>query len=454
MTDHQRHATRAWSKRPLFSPRQKLTAQALNAAVDDQLARHALLTRALHGNGVIFGLAVEVGAGAGLTIGCGLAIDRHGRMLYWEDGILALEDVAGPPVDAAGDYTLVMHYAERRAGQDESWPCATPAEWIEQGVVFTLRPGCTPIERCCPEGAARTEPVSFDAYVCQRSGAHPGPVPRSPDLDWACATPGKLCATQCGWQFDAEAGIDIACVRVRDLRPGDADCGPVWTFEAPVDSCAVRPFVARSPLLMDLLRGCPPQVESFSWHEWTRDYAKPVPWSDFADMFNKDNGLVIEFTKPIRRTTLHPGSIALTVLIRNRDDDYLNVQQIPLDPENPITFLEDPPTAFARRIRLNLYREWRRNQLGGNRGSLFYSGGQVELSIRGQLLRDDCENMLDARLHDATPVDWGNRRVGGDFVAVFRVESGDPPRRRIEHMPDEGPDDKPVAAPDHPNTGE
>ena len=49
---------RRWTRRPLFSPSQMLTAEQLNLMADEQRARTEMLMRGLHGNGVIFGLAV------------------------------------------------------------------------------------------------------------------------------------------------------------------------------------------------------------------------------------------------------------------------------------------------------------------------------------------------------------------------------------------------------------
>ena len=50
--------TRTWPRRPHFAPNQRLTAQQLNAIMDDELRRQRLLTRALHGHGVVFGYAL------------------------------------------------------------------------------------------------------------------------------------------------------------------------------------------------------------------------------------------------------------------------------------------------------------------------------------------------------------------------------------------------------------
>ena len=84
--------TRTWPRRPHFAPNQRLTAQQLNAIMDDELRRQRLLTRALHGHGVVFGYALTDENGHlvlkdhCIDISCGLIIDRHGRDLYWPGG--------------------------------------------------------------------------------------------------------------------------------------------------------------------------------------------------------------------------------------------------------------------------------------------------------------------------------------------------------------------------------
>ena len=45
----------AWSRRPSFTPRQMLTAEQLNAGLADELMRQQLLSRAVHGYGVVLG---------------------------------------------------------------------------------------------------------------------------------------------------------------------------------------------------------------------------------------------------------------------------------------------------------------------------------------------------------------------------------------------------------------
>lgn len=422
MTETQGKPTRAWSTRPHFAPKQKLTAHALNELLEDQLRREALLARALHGHGVVFGLEVSADGGPRLSLSCGLALDRHGRILFREEGELHYDRIAGKRPEKAGPYVLSIHFAERRSEKPGCGPCESEPEWVEQGVVFTLRRECDPFDRSCPDIPDQAC-IDLDEYVCLRTGAHCGPVARADDLEWGCATPGPLCRTECGWCYDPEAGVPLACVQLCNVR-GDADCGPLWVFEGPVDNCSVRPFVSRTPLLLELIRGCHtdlPRVQELSWQEWTlAGYDEEVDWDDFTKRCNQKSGFRIRFTKAMDVRTIHPGSVFLTATSSDADNDYYYTREIPLSSKEPIQFL-DREGDYASWIQLNISRDWRNNHVRGNYGSLFFRGGQIKLTMHGQLLRDSCGNMLDARLVGHSPDGFDQSRPGGDFVALFRV---------------------------------
>jgi hypothetical protein len=430
MIETQGKPTRAWSTRPHFAPKQRLTAHALNELLDAQLQREALLARGLHGHGVVFGLGVVADGGPSLSLSCGLALDRHGRMLFREEGDLHYDRLAGKRPEKEGSYVLSIHFAERRAEKPGCGPCGSEHEWIEQGVVFTLRQDCDDVDRRCPDIPDKAC-IDLDDYVCVRAGAHAGPVPPAGDLKWGCAPPGPLCRTDCGWEYDAEAGVPLARIRLCNIR-GDADCGPLWGFEE-VDNCCVRLFVSRTPLLLELIRGCHtdlPKVQELSWQDWTlADYRNEVAWGDFIERCNDSKGFRIRFTKAIDIRTIHPGSVFLTAIISDADNDYHDVRQIPLDPTEPIRFL-DRKGHEASRIELNIYQPWKDNHVRGNYGSLFYRGGEIKLTIVSQLLRDSCGNMLDGRLAGHSPPGFDQSRPGGDFVALFRVAGASTRRRK------------------------
>ena len=431
--------TRTWPRRPHFAPNQRLTAQQLNAIMDDELRRQRLLTRALHGHGVVFGYALTGENGHlvlkdhCIDISCGLIIDRHGRDLYWPGGLLCVRDIVNKQPDCDGWYVLQAHYAQRHDPPDGCGPCSSDAvQWLEQKVVFTLSPWCPEANWDCPQ-LPQDQCISLRDYVCGRTGSETGPVPRADDLKWACSEPGSLCDTPCGeWQYDREAGIPIACVVVCDVRPKNAECEPIFGF-CPCEPkvCDVRPYVYRTPLLFDLARDCHidlARVASLSWEEWLVEGGQPVSWEKFADQFKPGaDGFVVWFTKPIVARTLHDASILLTALIQENDADYWKVRRIPIKIE-PLNELN----GLAQGARLCPDEEWCTSEITQRRSTLCH-GALIEFTIRGQMLRDHCGRMLDARplppRPDSQPGDPffldpkapGHARPGDDFVAAFRV---------------------------------
>ena len=167
---------------------------------------------------------------------------------------------------------LEAHYAERHDPSGGCGPCPTDhVQWIGQGVAFTLT-WCKECPKCehhpkCPPAQCTT----LCDYVCERTGSERGPIPPARDLESICAEPGPLRQSRCGgWQYDADAGVPIACVYVHAVVP--EYCGAKYGFRGdPPAICSVRPFVYRTPLLYELIRGCHvdlARVESLSWQKW------------------------------------------------------------------------------------------------------------------------------------------------------------------------------------------
>ena len=431
---------RRWTRRPLFSPSQMLTAQQLNMVVDDQRAHSEMLMRALHGPGVIFGYAAalcEPGRLAGdpdqpdnrgpkgstrLKISCGMALDRHGRLLHWPEGILSYCEIVNE-TKCAGTFTLWVHYAERRSPGGGCGPCGDRPEWIEDGVVFTLTPDCKDADRDCPK-PDDGKCVSWDDYVCSRTGSGSGKLEAAPDLEFACAAPGGLCRIDCSDDaYDFRAGIPIACVEVANLA--GAGCPEVWGFPAEPRTCDVRPYVYRTPLLYELIRGCQDnlaRVESLSWEKWcvapgSRDWDYEVPWAELEKRFRTD-GMTITFTRPIRSRTMHPGSVFLTARYWDPQDDYFLLRRIPALVK-PVEESE-----LATEFKLIVDKDWIGNEFG-DRATL-RDGGVIELTIRGQMLRDGCGNMLNAVPLFYRPDTPAQNCPGGDVVAVFSFGAAPP----------------------------
>lgn len=436
------HGSKEWTKRPHFAPGQRLSAEALNAIMGDELRRERLTRVALHGYGVVFGYGFTRQDAAyspadpshddcgcsdrdhrrlkltdhRIEIACGLILDRHGRDLYWPGGQLGVHDLVGPDPDQAGCYVLKAHYAERHHPPAGCGPCPTDhVQWIGQGVVFTLAwckecPKCEHHPKCPPANC-----TTLCDYVCERTGSEYGVIPPARDLETICAEPGQLCESRCGrWWYDAEAGVPIACVHVQSVVP--EHCGPKYGFrDDPPEICSVRPFVYRTPLLYELIRGCHidlARVERLSWK-----VNQQISWDEFTELFDpqKSKGFQIFFTKPIRNATLHPASIFLSAVVQEHRAGYFETARIPLKVE----YLNSNGD-FASGVRLVLHPDWVRNEVE-DEDSWLDRGASIELTIRGQLLRDECGRMLDARSFDVADKWSGQNNPGGDFVAFFRV---------------------------------
>lgn len=418
-----------WSKRPRFAPRQLLDAERLNAALDDDLERQRLLTLALHGWGVVFGFAVRPDTGAerrrsrpALEISCGLALDAFGRMLHTGDRRLSLDDLEGPEPSGPGTYTLLVHHAERLDPPADEACHGTGPQWREYGVVFTLEPDCDPLDDDCPDLAG--ECLTRADYVRRRVGSASGPPERSPDLQHAGEQPGPLRSTRCGtWCYDPAAGVPVACLEIGERADDRYGESCLVIDRVCTDECSPVRHVYRSPLLRELISCCDvdaARVEHVSWQEWT-DHGGPVPWDQLAarirvtDEADADAGLAIWFTRPVRVDTLTTASVVLSAITQEALADYWTASRVPIE-VRPLEVEDD----LAAGVLLVADADWLDAEVTGRRSSLTY-GFRLEITIRGQLLRDGCGHML-----DAVPTDLGcapcQGRPGGDRIWAFEVE--------------------------------
>jgi hypothetical protein len=430
-----------WTRRPLFAPTQMLTAEQLNLMMDEQRARIEKLMRGLHGNGVVFGLAVTRPQGsAALAISCGMALDRHGRLLSWDGGDVKLADIAAPP-ECAGRFTLSIHYARREDPGGGCGPCSDRPQWIDEGVAFSLRHEGGPIDRGCahpPEGDC----IGLDDYVCLRNASRSGALPPAADLEWACAEAAGRRRIGCKDIFyDPNAGIPIARVEIRNFcdTPG---CTPCWGFGEVDSTCDVRPWVYRTPLLYELIKGCQndlARVRSVQWGEGrpaVDGWPAELPWEDLAAALRE--GPEITFTKPVRVDSVTPGSAFLTAILWERQADYLLTRRIPAEP-----VALDPDDGLAARFRLSVDDGWIRNEIDSR--SELKSGGRIELTLRGQMIRDRCGNMLDSVPLGYAPSTPPHSRPGGDFLALIRfAEEHRAPPPPPQPQPQPAPPAQPV----------
>lgn len=158
-----------------------------------------------------------------------------------------------------------------------------------------------------------------------------------------------------------------------------------------------------------------------------------VPWEQFAEAMRA--GPEIFFTRPVRADTVHPGSVFLTALLWERQADYLLTRRIPASLK-PL----DTDQGYAKRFRLQINPGWIGNEIDTR--SELKSGGRVELTIRGQMIRDRADNMLDALPPGYEMRTPPHGRPGGDFVALLRfaAETREPPAPDPEPEPEPEPE--------------
>jgi hypothetical protein len=124
-------------------------------------------------------------------------------------------------------------------------------------------------------------------------------------------------------------------------------------------------------------------------------------------------GPEVAFTGPVRVESVHPGSVFLTAVLWERQADYVLTRRVPAKLE-----AIEAEGDLARRFRLNIHPDWIRNEVETR--SELRTGGRVELTIRGQMIRDRCGNFLDAVPLSYAPTSSPHSRPGDDFMALLR----------------------------------
>lgn len=437
---HSRH--KRSSKRPHFTPKQLLTSDQLNQAQAFQMTNLQRALHALAGSGVVYGFKLscdlnkhgndksEQPKKGSIFLGCGLAIDAHGRQLNWPGDWIDVNDIVKNKPKASGKYTLSVHYAERRINRqrnaDECGGCDSDDEhilWIDSSVVFTLTECCSKKPNDCLNTQEKC--LDVNGYVCEQLGQVP-----------CYEEPKELCPTDCdNVYYDPENGIPLACVHVEDFAQNPEHCGSHFGFcvhNNKPEICDYRPYVYRNSLLYNLIRGDHhnyARVESLSWQKWilyNRDWDAPIFWKEFKDRVHdrddRSEGFTITFSRPILTKTLHPGSIILSTVVQEARTDYWEERRIPLKKVRPMDLTEEGQQ-YTRKVKLEFEDNWLVSEIDDLRSTLEY-GMIVELTIRGALLRDECGCMLNARPlgYEKSEQSCCQSLPGGDFIALFRVE--------------------------------
>jgi hypothetical protein len=177
-------ATCASGSRNRYFRRKVMTAEDFTREQAYMIGRRRQLNRALYGWGVVYGLGITVDEKHELSIGCGLALDRHGREII----VPALHrigsrelfvrpegtfDPARAPKLSAGRWLLSAHYAERLTDAvrlADACGCGEQ-EWnrICETVVFSLTrvsdACCPPYVIPCPHDCGCPEPCPEEECV-------------------------------------------------------------------------------------------------------------------------------------------------------------------------------------------------------------------------------------------------------------------------------------------------
>lgn len=137
------------------------------------------------------------------------------------------------------------------------------------------------------------------------------------------------------------------------------------------------------------------------------------------------SGPGILFTKPVRADTVHPGPVFLTAILWERQADYLLTRRIPAVPQ-PL----DARGGYDTRFRLCVNPSWIHHEIDSR--SELKGGGRIELTLRGQMIRNRCGNLLGSVPLGHAPGTPPHGRPGGDFVALLRfaAETRAPPLSR------------------------
>jgi len=444
--------------------------------------RRRLLNRAVHGSGVVYGYGVT-SSKTDLKIKSGLALDACGReLIQVGEVLLKLTDVIvidkdghqldpqkaffpAQPADCKPGtvpeppcWLLSVHYAEQDrdpVSVKDSCHCDRH-EWdhICETVRYTLQE--IPCAECCAEfpcelrcecgiGPCCEEPIDTTRPEGEGKAAIHKEMPSKrggcrcicdhlTELQPGADCSEHLCEIEepCGLvRVDLRHGVRLACVKL------EQDHCKRWTFGERIDACGPRRLIKRNDLLFDLIRGCDlTRITKIGW-KWHRQ-EKPIPFTAFAAAMgaigNDPSKCVtrdfwVEFSKPVRESTVLPDCFAMTVMSVERQTGWWQVYRVPIVAVETEVVPSDPPK-HVRKARIVVDGGWFEDEIGRmGRTSLFHCGDtRVEIEIRGDLIVDCNGQPVDADAVGLLPYPTGNGSPGGTFFSSFLVAAPEPDR--------------------------
>ena len=418
------------------------------------IRRRRLVNRAVHGWGVVYGLALErrdaPGRPAEAEIGAGFALDRHGReivvlepLVLGQANAFLLDKGNGcrpEPIEhaAPGRYVLAVHYAERRFG-DALLPERCGCDTMEKN--FVCETAVLSLRRLCDEECPCAEGPCARACPCEvvDSCGNAGRGPHACLCRWVthAEVPGEapeLCEWG-GYRLDPADGIDLACVRV---EAGPDRCTPIVIAEI-TDACGPRRVVKGNDLLYDLIRGCDlTRISNVSWDAWLRT-REVVPWESFAAMFGPNDrpdgrtDFVVKFSGPIQAESpegeaevlvLEAGSVMMSIVTIEQSTGWQMRRGVPIR-RIVLEEIDAGGGPLGRQMRLYVSPRWVRDEIDSG-GESWLTGRRpfsVEIEIRGDWILDCHGQSVDATAVGRRAVPSGNGTPGGTFISSFRVEA-------------------------------
>lgn len=383
------------------------------------LERRRLLNRAIHGWGVVYGMAVTVRDGC-LIIGKGLALDECGRELLQvtklqtrladllELGNRALprgKDGAAPKC-----WLLSAHYAERNLDPVPVKDRCNCEHTAWDHVCETVRYSLTPCDckDSCGDGSCELQCECPEGACCEKCGTRRGDRCLCEHLtgqDYSCKG-GRLCEIEesCGGviRVDLTNSVKLACVK---LTNGDCD---EWSVES-IDACGPRRLVKRNDLLFDLIQGCDlTHIARTSWEAWHRG---EVAFEQFQAALPRD--FWIEFSRPVRAATVRPDCFAITALLPESKEHWLEPDRVPIDR------IETTPAGaeFIQRAQLVFGEKWLTEMMRETRPDFV----GIEIEVYGDFIADCNGRTIDANPVGLSAVPTGNGTPGGTYRSGFRI---------------------------------